>query len=67
MASGWGPGWIYDVFDVKVLFDNNPPVVSDCGAGGDGEVFADPWYAYDGLAYLFCGHDAGVLCGLCYK
>lgn len=59
MAGSWGPGWFIDVFDVKVAFDNNPPLLSDTGAGGEGEVFTDPWYAYNGSMHLFCGGDTG--------
>lgn len=59
MSSHWGPGWFFDVFDVKISFDNNPPQLSDTGPGGEGEVFTDPWYAHDGSMSLFCGSDAG--------
>jgi hypothetical protein len=59
MPGSWGPGWLVDAFDVRVAFDNDTPLLSDEGAGGEGEVFCDPWYAYTGSVNLFCGRDTG--------
>jgi hypothetical protein len=60
MRGSWGPGWFVDAFDVKVSFDSNPPQLCDAGAGGDGEVFTEPYYAYEGSMSLFYGADAGA-------
>lgn len=76
ILGGWGPGWFVDPCDVRISLDDSPtpgsgpssgpgpgrgpPLLRDAGAGGDGEVFSDPWYAYDGSMSLFCGRDAVV-------
>lgn len=49
--GSFGPGWFYSIFGIHVEFDNATLVVDD------GEVFALPWFSYNGQAYLYSGSD----------
>lgn len=52
--GSFGPGWFYSIFGVTVEFDNATPVVDD------GEVFAIPWFSFNGQAYLYSGKESVV-------
>jgi hypothetical protein len=53
--GSFGPGWFYSVFGISVEFDNAAPLVVD-----DGEIFAVPWFSFNGQAYLYSGDDTVV-------
>ena len=51
MLSTFGPGWFYDVFGISVELDNAVKVVDD------GEMFAVPWFSYNGKASFISVND----------
>jgi hypothetical protein len=52
--GSFGPGWFYSIFGINIEFDNAVPVVDD------GEVFAIPWFSFNGQAYLYSGKESVV-------
>jgi hypothetical protein len=52
--GSFGPGWFYSIFGITVEFDNATLVLDD------GEVFAVPWFSFNGQAYLYSGDDSVI-------
>lgn len=44
MLSALDPGWFHNVFNITIELDNATKVIDD------GEMFALPWFSYNGTA-----------------
>jgi hypothetical protein len=51
ILSALDPGWFHNVFNVSIEFDNDVQVVDD------GEMFALPWFSYNGKTSFISIND----------